>query len=76
MSTRPIVPGSSIRVRCPSGISPAVVLGPLTATKLVWVRLQGAESMLVHSRDILSDNEPEQVQDPAQDPSLWETEIY
>jgi hypothetical protein len=76
MSTRPIVPGSGVRVRCRGGVSPALVIGPLRATELVWVRLHGAEPTLVHTRDILSDNEPEQVQDPAQDPSLWETEIY
>jgi hypothetical protein len=70
-STR-IAPGSQVCVRRNGETHPAVVVGAMASSSLVWVRINGEDPALVELRDISLDHPPQSVDDP----TLWETEIF
>jgi len=76
MATSPIAPGTRVFVKARGKVIPAVVVGTLGPTNLVWVRVNEEEPTLVSTRDILDDPQPDPPHDPNDDPALWETETF
>jgi hypothetical protein len=72
MATTRIAPGSHVCVRRNGESYPAVVVGEMASSSLVWVRINGEDPALVELRDLSLDRPTQSVDDP----SLWETEIF
>jgi hypothetical protein len=76
MAMSPIAPGTRVHVKARGKVIPAVVVGSLGPTSLVWVRVNEEEPLLVNTRDILDDPQPDSPPDANDDPALWETETF